>query len=435
MFAARLIVAFIALFAVSSISVAYAGDEAPWQFTAFEKKLGAGLTKFPVDQALQDKIDAAVDKGTNWLLTQQKPDGHFDIYMNTHVMGGTALCLLALVHSGVIEREDRRIQKGIEWLYQQYLDLKAHDLLRTYDIGVTLMLLEVRPVQFNPRRTEAQQQRTPLELDWIKEMVAWIEEKRNSSGFWSYPHGQGDHSNSQYALLGLSSAARMTVDVSTPEFYIPVLNHFLDTQDQSGPAVPPFGPTVDMRSTDSNFANARGWNYQEGWLKTGSMTTAGVVTLAVIHDRLTELDGRRRRFYDLQLQGRTTKSIFDGLGWLGKYFSVERNPAAPSGDGGWHYYYLYGLERAGALTGQEWFGQHDWYKEGAQYLVDHQLDDGKWDTNAAGNLPAHIQAVQDQEDHPFAVNQWTDTCYAILFLKKATKPVPNLAPPPVTQGH
>jgi hypothetical protein len=47
-------------------------------------------------------------------------------------------------------------------------------------------------------------------------------------------------------------------------------------------------------------------------------------------------------------------------------------------------------------------GKHDWYNEGAKQLLDDQKADGSW---VAGGGRS---------------NSTWDTCYAILFLKKAT---------------
>ena len=55
------------------------------------------------------------------------------------------------------------------------------------------------------------------------------------------------------------------------------------------------------------------------------------------------------------------------------------------------------MERAGSTAGTEWLGEHPWYPEGTDYLVKAQKDDGSWN----GNL--------------------LDTCWAILFLKQASK--------------
>jgi len=91
---------------------------------------------------------------------------------------------------------------------------------------------------------------------------------------------------------------------------------------------------------------------------------------------------------------------------------VTANPgthdAADGGQGGWQYYYLYALERAGIFVGTETLGAHEWYAEGAQYLLAQQKDDGSWLSKGA--------------DHAI----W-DTCFAILFLRRATRPLTDVA--------
>ena len=60
--------------------------------------------------------------------------------------------------------------------------------------------------------------------------------------------------------------------------------------------------------------------------------------------------------------------------------------------------------------GTDRFGAHDWYAEGAAWLLETQRPDGSWLTaNAKGG-----QGV------------W-DTCFAILFLRRATRPLIDVA--------
>jgi hypothetical protein len=68
-----------------------------------------------------------------------------------------------------------------------------------------------------------------------------------------------------------------------------------------------------------------------------------------------------------------------------------------------HRYYLYSLERFGTLYGTEAIGTHEWYVEGAKELLQTQRTDGGW-------VPKSGQTV------------W-DTCFAILFLRRATRPL------------
>jgi hypothetical protein len=96
-----------------------------------------------------------------------------------------------------------------------------------------------------------------------------------------------------------------------------------------------------------------------------------------------------------------------GLAWLGRNFSVTRNPSADTNiNSSWVLYYLYALERVGRIGGARFIGQHDWYREGAEALVrrqDHLR--GSW-TEMSSFQRADIS-----------------TALAILFLSKGRWPV------------
>ncbi len=94
--------------------------------------------------------------------------------------------------------------------------------------------------------------------------------------------------------------------------------------------------------------------------------------------------------------------MLDGLAWLDLNWKIDCNPNHP--EKRWHYYYLYGVERAAVLTNSRALGKHDWYREGAEFLLKAQGGDGKWDDTCC----------------PGPIN---NTCFALLFLTKATVPV------------
>ena len=54
------------------------------------------------------------------------------------------------------------------------------------------------------------------------------------------------------------------------------------------------------------------------------------------------------------------------------------------------------------------FGNLDWYPEGATYLLKHQIPDGSWEAR-----------VGDNDFH----HSTHDTCFAILFLRRATRTI------------
>jgi hypothetical protein len=124
--------------------------------------------------------------------------------------------------------------------------------------------------------------------------------------------------------------------------------------------------------------------------------TAGAVGAVCIYDYILDKDWKK------------DKVVLDGLAWMDRHWSVTENPGpsetAKGVPNSWLYYYLYAVERMGLLYDTTLVGSHDWYLEGARELLKAQKPDGSWDAS-------HFK-------HP----TW-DTCFAILFLKRATRPL------------
>ncbi len=134
------------------------------------------------------------------------------------------------------------------------------------------------------------------------------------------------------------------------------------------------------------------------------MAVAGLAALEitnsfVIDDRITP-DGK----LDCCGNDGTTmadEAIDAGIRWMNTNISVHSNPGP---EGGHLLYYLYGLERAGKFTGHRFFGQADWYREGARFLVDSQSKvDDCWSASGEGAV--------------------VGTCLSLLFLSKGLSPV------------
>jgi len=203
----------------------------------------------------------------------------------------------------------------------------------------------------------------------------------DASGLWSYVFrpGGGDRSNGQFAVLALRDAANVGVDIDQ-SVWRRTRDHWEEQQNPDG-----------------------GWGYvpgrdPRGNPSRGSMTAAGLSTLAITSrmiadDADTDAEGR----VDPCHLHHPPPALLKGRHYLGHRFSVRRNPDLNH----WHYYYLYGLERAGRLTGVRFFGEHDWYRAGARELLKAQRPDGSW--FVAGSYEA---------DSVLA------TSYALLFLSK-----------------
>lgn len=177
-----------------------------------------------------------------------------------------------------------------------------------------------------------------------------------------------DNSCTQFAALGLHSSAKSGIAIPR-ESWERMESHFREQQ-----------------SADAGWGHNGGSGY-------GSMTCSGLACLLMSRHHL----GAEKPSLD--------PAVIAGLEWLSLYFTVEANPGSREN----HYYYLYGLERAGILAGTEFFGDHEWYPVGARYLLDQQKGDGSWSSQAA---PPSGR-----------MKEYLDTCYAILFLRRATLPI------------
>ena len=407
-------------------------------------RLKKAQTEFQAAEAdFVQRVNAAIDRGRDWLLAQQTPEGHWPTWkpntLDKVYPGRSALILLTLAKCGcTLKDKDKVLQRGLTALegYRAYLASKAPGTTaegpHTYSTALLVMMYEALYAEHPkpPKKGAPPKPRKPkknpcrLPKDVLETMQVLIENltATQAAQVWRYP-GPADQdqdlSNTQYALLALQSAGRCGMEVS-PEVFRRALKYVLDNQEKSGPEVdlwtdnPAWSPGEERygRLIPIGKARARGWGYMPGSGATGSMTTAGIASLAIITERLRDqevLAPEERKGIDVALR--------DGVGWFSKRFAVDRNPGSPS----WHYYYLYGLERAGDMLGLRYFGEHDWYREGAEVLLAAQQAGGSWPGTGAGDPNAHGESELNR------------TCFALLFLKRATMP-PSVPLGPVVTG-
>jgi len=376
------------------------------------------------EEAFRAKVREAIAKGVAWVRKQQAKDGHFDglngvsddpdievskIYAG-HRVGESALALHTLRSCGV-PAEDPQVTGGFAYLRESYRKQKKIDGLQTYDISFVVIALDTqRNRAADPGAKKPPAQKGPPPVDdsaWLREMTAWLVAAQGKTGGFGYTSPgffDTDISNTQIALLALQSARRCGAEVPQG-VWMKSMNHLLDAQESSGPACvrrdETWKPEVkgEPRTVGARD-RSRGWGYKPRTPGTGSMTAGGVSSLAICRSELSGSPG-----YDGKLDARAEQGIWDGLGWLGAHFTAAENPGpkdAPAAVGGKQYYWLYGMERAGVLSGIPWAGEHDWYREGATWLVDHQEAGGFWPGNGL-----------------------TETCFALLFLQRATPPAPK----------
>ena len=132
------------------------------------------------------------------------------------------------------------------------------------------------------------------------------------------------------------------------------------------------------------------------------MTCAGVCSLLLVADIVENMtaESRKAEFPEGDKKAwhkQVEDAIEGGLAWLDLRFTVTHNTGrnlTPD----FHYFYLYSLERVGAFAHTEYIGEHEWYAAGAMYLVAAQDEAGSWRDDVH------------------------DTCFALLFLRRATIP-------------
>jgi hypothetical protein len=321
-----------------------------------------------------EEVRKSIDRGAAYLLSQQNNDGSWPD-MVAQPGGVSALCTLALLNAGV-EVDDPRIQKALNFLRR----IKPE---RTYVVSLQTMVF-----------SRAEPQRN---LDLLASNVKWLEGNQvvegPNKGSWSYPGlGGGDNSNSQFALLALYEAERAGVAASDRTWRL-AKRYWEDCQNPDG-----------------------SWSYtKQTQGGTGSMTCAGITSMAIVADRFQSVDAEVSGDRIDCCTGHESSGpsrIERGIQWLGKNYSISRNPNSPL----WQLYYLYGLERVGRLTARRFIplstrggrtSQADWYREGADWLVHHQESlSGFW--TGSGHI----------EDNP-----QVGTSLALLFLSKGRWPV------------
>lgn len=345
--------------------------------------------KNPVARVNQKAVDTAIEKGTKWLISQNPIPG-----------GAAELVAYAYIHGGV-KPDDPAMKAAIEYL-------ETAPLATTYRTALIAMALhDLDKIKYRKRLAECayflmgnqdpkgywrygapvegfEPPDIPTESAKPIDTGANNDDPKEKTGTGKGKKGGGtdldkdkikiklpprrnftdwDNSNSQYAILGLRACADGGILIPV-EVWRDAEQHFAECQSRDG-----------------------GWSYQKG-VSYGSMSAGGASSIALC------------KYY----QGKPWKNapeVQRGIDWLTKNFTVVEN-ARFSVAKRFHYYYLYAIERAGILADTERFGNHEWYPIGAKYLLANQdQNTGAWNNNVI------------------------DTCFAILFLRRATESIPK----------
>jgi hypothetical protein len=318
-----------------------------------------------------EAVNAAIERGVDYLLSSQNRDGSWGVDLTErgtvwHDLrdGSTALAVYTLLKCG-FEREHPALQRAVAVLLES-------EPRHTYATGVLLHVFGALGDPAHRKRMQA--------------LVALLLDLRGAGG-WDYPGlNRADLSNTQVAALGLraADAAGLTLPKSTWSDLVRIALRY-----QERP--------VDVPGSDpKEKRRMAGFAYEPGQAASASMTTAGLTILGIA----SEEDGR----VEHKLRAELDEARELALAWLTEHYAIKGNPG---GEAGWHYYYLYGLERVGAFFGLAEIAGHDWYREGAGQLLRSQRANGGWWNDGRSIWPPAPLAT-------------ANTCFALLFLRKAT---------------
>lgn len=321
--------------------------------------MACGWSSAVAQEVRGQDVLAATEKARRYLWAAQRTDGSWPDYRFDG--GTTALAALALLNAGT--KPDQPAMRSalavVEGIPEEY----------TYVVALKIQALAAAGAAMNRKA--------------IQRAVDWLAEAQLVNGRWGYRakgkqwSGGGDFSNSQFALLGLHEAAKAGARVPATVWHR-ARRSWLGAQQDDG-----------------------GWAYTARSSRTtGSMTTAGLASLYILgHSLAMHVADRQAEGQEPACCGqyRLFRPMDRGFAWLEQHFSVRENP----GNRHWYYYYMYGLERVGILSGFSHFGPHDWYREGLAELLQRQRPDGSW------------------REH----NAVVDTAFALLFLAKGHRPI------------
>lgn len=328
---------------------------------------GGGFTYrlAPWTQVSPDAVNTAIDRGVEFLLQSQLLDGSWGCH---EAFGGghAAFSAYTLLKCGV--RADHPA------VQMAFAAATHRPLETTYAVSSQVLALAATGDASARERIEQH----------CRELV----DLQDGTGLYAYPLYPTDQSDrpvdlscTLFAALALHAATQVGVETPHTVWRKLASGTLRCLERAHDSALPGQGP-----------ASIAGFSYRVGEGATGSMTTAGLSVLALA-------EAAAGLGIPISLRDEITRARELGLSWMARHLTWTTNPGAGAGH---HYFWIYGVERAGALLERDKFGAVDWYSDGAAYLLQAQKADGSWSGGA-----------EDADN--------MDTLLALLFLKRATR--------------
>jgi hypothetical protein len=344
-----------------------------------------------------EEINRAIDRGVAWLKQAQKESGTWGPCVSgstygkdggggpCYYLGPTAFSVFTLATCGV-PRNDPALRRGLAWV--EKTGKGAYRYTSYESAAVILMLTAVNgtvPPAAGKRLPRSGGPKGFRADDWnlMEARVRHLLENlqgQGGFGYWVRKPGYADVSATQFAILALRQAsfAGYPVEKVHADVWARTANYLDGLQARSG-----------------------GFPYHGPHAPSPGMTAAALSSLLICREQMTLRKEKEPAWIE--------ESIRKGLSYLDTNFDAAQN-LSPHDEGGnknhYHYCHLYAIERTGILSGRRELGGRDWYLRGAAYLLAEQGANGSWDDDSCMN-PEDVLG----------------TCFALLFLKRATPPV------------
>jgi hypothetical protein len=344
-----------------------------------------------------EEINAALDRGVAWLKAAQRKDGSWGPCvasasyndprsgpMPCYDVGPTAFSIFTLATCGVA-RDDRAVKTGLGWIERKR---RAGHVHCSYESSAVILMYAalngVKPPADGklPRSDGSPPKGSGFRPDEWREMEARIESLlrcfQRDGGFGYYEEakdGYADTSATQFAILALRAASFAGYPVEKRGVWVRTAAYLQKVQAKSG-----------------------GFPYKKPHAPSRGMTAAALSSLFICREQI-RLQGGDVATY-------VADAITKGLAHLEADFDLTGNPSEhDKGDSLYHYCHLYAIERTGVLSGRREFAGKDWYLRGAAWLLAQQGEGGGW-----------------RDETCMAPEDTLGTCFALLFLKRATPP-------------
>ncbi|MFQ5654807.1 MAG: hypothetical protein ACE5GW_08760 [Planctomycetota bacterium] len=382
-----------------------------------ERRAASDVPRAGAEEAFGRRVEAAIDEASRALHDEVRQHGwlRFGKYSGDYPMGSLGLTLTALLRSGM-PPGDRVIAEGLQIL--MHLPLEPGSVPdpgipgwpppewkpRCYDLALGLLALEAPAIT---RRAVAQGDHylvryrrgsVPPDVrarmaELTKRLIAMMQD-----GAWSYTRSERpDNSNTQFAVLALHAAQRSGVEVPVGVWKA-VLRRLLRDQHRDGPEIElrveyarsgarrgdgraarrggragSGGPRRSGSGVEERTVAARPWGYYMGGGDVRyPMVCACLSDLVIARDALRSLNA-----LDANLIPRIEESLFGGLAYVAANWQ-KYSAGNAAGDFQCLQYDLYTFEKFGEIEGVATVNGHDWYREGAERLLETRRPKGAW---------------------------------------------------------